>query len=298
MTDLTGNTVGFIGMGLMGRPMCENLLAADLSIIGHNRSQLVIEELTVKGLNPASSPNKVAQASDIIILMLSDTNAVENVLVGKDGILEGIRDGALIIDMGTTAVQTTRELAYKTKNLGGEYLDAPVSGGAVGARNGSLSIMAGGSAKSFKRAMPILDILGKNINHIGDVGAGQIAKMVNQVIVGLTIGAVSEALVLAEASGADPEKVRKALMGGFATSSILELHGQRMINGNFDPGGRSHTQRKDLFEAQEFAEGLGLQLPALKLNLGLYDELLEKGWGHLDHSALYKLIKSFQESLS
>ena len=280
----------------MGRPMTENLLSAGATMVGHNRSQQVVEELSAKGLSPAGTPREVAQAADTVILMLPDTDAVQQILLGDDGVIRGLQAGALVIDMGTTAVMPTRNFAASVEKAGGQYVDAPVSGGAVGAQSATLSIMAGGSDEALARAKPIFEILGKNISHVGDVSAGQVTKTVNQVIVGLTIGAVSEALVLAEAAGVDPAKVREALMGGFATSRILELHGQRMIEDNFEPGGRAKTQRKDMFEAIEFASALGIELPALNLNLELYDKLLERGWGELDHSALYKLIKDIQAS--
>tara|TARA_A100001037_G_scaffold44941_3_gene36087 strand:+ start:7812 stop:8702 length:891 start_codon:yes stop_codon:yes gene_type:complete len=296
MGALNGRTIGFIGLGLMGRPMAENLLAAGANVVGHNRSQAVVEELSANGLTAAASPKGVAQVVDTLILMLPDTDTVEHILRGGNGVIEGLREGGLVIDMGTTAVMATREFAAAVQEAGCDYVDAPVSGGAVGAEGATLSIMAGGSEQAFSCARPIFEVLGQNINHVGDVGAGQVTKTVNQVIVGLTIGAVSEALVLAETAGVDPAKVREALMGGFATSRILELHGKRMIENNFEPGGRAKTQHKDMFEAIEFASALGIELPALNLNLELYDKLLERGWGELDHSALYKLIKDIQES--
>ena len=294
MGALQGSKIGFIGLGLMGRPMTENILAAGASVVGHNRSQKVVEELSAKGLVPGATPSKVGDASDTVILMLPDTETVEKILLGDDGVVHGLQRGGLVIDMGTTAVMATRQFATAIEEAGGQYVDAPVSGGAVGAQSASLSIMAGGSEDAFARAQSIFDVLGQNVSHVGGVGAGQVTKTVNQVIVGLTIGAVSEALVLAESAGVDPAKVREALMGGFATSRILELHGKRMIEDNFEPGGRAKTQRKDMFEATEFASALGIELPALKLNLELYDKLLERGWGELDHSALYKLIKDIQ----
>ena len=296
MGALEGKTLGFIGLGLMGRPMAENILAAGASVVGHNRSQAVVDELSEKGLSPAASPSEVAQAADTLILMLPDTNTVKQILLGENGVISGLRKGGLVIDMGTTAVMATRDFAAATNEIGCDYVDAPVSGGAVGAKGATLSIMAGGSEEAFARAKPIFEILGQNISHVGDISAGQVTKTVNQVIVGLTIGAVSEALVLAETAGVDPAKVREALMGGFATSRILELHGKRMIEDNYEPGGRAKTQRKDMFEAIEFASALGINLPALNLNLELYDKLLERGWGELDHSALYKLIKDIQNS--
>ena len=296
MAALDGRTIGFIGLGLMGRPMTENLLAAGASVVGYNRSQAVIEELSASGLRPARSPSEVAEAADTVILMLPDTDTVQQILLGEQGVVGDLQTDALVIDMGTTAVMATRRFASAVADAGGHYMDAPVSGGAVGARDAALSIMVGGSLEAFDRAEPIFKVLGRNISHVGDVSAGQVAKTVNQVIVGLTIGAVSEALVLAETAGVDPAKVRDALIGGFATSRILELHGKRMIDDNFEPGGRAKTQRKDMFEATEFASTLGIELPALNLNLELYDKLLDRGWGDLDHSALYKLIKDLQKS--
>ena len=296
MAALDGRTIGFIGLGLMGRPMTENLLAAGASVVGYNRSQAVIEELSASGLRPARSPSEVAEAADTVILMLPDTDTVQQILLGEQGVVGDLQTDALVIDMGTTAVMATRQFASAVADAGGHYVDAPVSGGAVGARDAALSIMVGGSLEAFDRAEPIFKVLGRNISHVGDVSAGQVAKTVNQVIVGLTIGAVSEALVLAETAGVDPAKVRDALIGGFATSRILELHGKRMIDDNFEPGGRAKTQRKDMFEATEFASTLGIELPALNLNLELYDKLLDRGWGDLDHSALYKLIKDLQKS--
>ncbi len=293
---LDGRTIGFIGLGLMGRPMAENLLAAGASVVGHNRSRAVVEDLSAKGLRPARDPRDVAETADTLIFMLPDTDAVEIVLLGGRGVVEGLRPDALVIDMGTTAVMATRRFAAAVAGADGRYVDAPVSGGAVGARDGALSIMAGGNSDAFGRAKPVFEVLGRNVSHVGDVGAGQVTKTVNQVIVGLTIGAVAEALVLAAAAGVDPARVRDALMGGFATSRILELHGKRMIDGDFDPGGRARTQRKDMFEAVEFASALGIDLPALNLNLELYDKLLARGWGDLDHSALHKLIEDIQTS--
>ncbi|MCY4496002.1 MAG: NAD(P)-dependent oxidoreductase [Rhodospirillaceae bacterium] len=296
MAALDGWTIGFIGLGLMGRPMTENLLAAGATVVGYNRSQVVIKELSASGLRPTRSPSEVAKAADTVILMLPDTDTVQQILLGEQGVVGDLQAAALVIDMGTTAIMATRRFASTVADADGHYVDAPVSGGAVGARDATLSIMVGGSPEAFDRAEPIFKVLGRNISHVGDVSAGQVAKTVNQVIVGLTIGAVSEALVLAETAGVDPAKVRDALIGGFATSRILELHGKRMIDDNFEPGGRAKTQRKDMFEATEFASTLGIELPALNLNLELYDKLLDRGWGDLDHSALYKLIKDLQKS--
>ena len=207
MAALDGRTIGFIGLGLMGRPMTENLLAAGASVVGYNRSQAVIEELSASGLRPARSPSEVAEAADTVILMLPDTDTVQQILLGEQGVVGDLQADALVIDMGTTAVMATRRFASTVADANGHYVDAPVSGGAVGARDATLSIMVGGSPEAFDRAEPIFKVLGQNISHVGDVSAGQVAKTVNQVIVGLTIGAVSEALVLAETAGVDPAKV-------------------------------------------------------------------------------------------
>lgn len=291
MATLEGTRIGFIGLGLMGRPMSLNLLQAGAELVIHNRSRGVVEELAAQGMRPQSSPAQVARAAPVVIVMVSDTPAAEAVLLGSDGVLEGLQPGALVIDMGTTAVPATRRFAARVAERGGDYLDAPVSGGVVGAQQATLAVMAGGSEAAFARARPVLEVLGGNVTHVGGVGAGQVAKAANQIIVGLTIGAVAEALTLARRAGVDPGRVREALMGGFAGSRILELHGQRMIEGRFEPGGKVVTQRKDLAQALELAESLQLELPATRLNRELYDQLIERGAGQLDHSALVKMIE-------
>jgi 3-hydroxyisobutyrate dehydrogenase-like beta-hydroxyacid dehydrogenase len=290
MAPLDGKIIGFIGLGLMGRPMCKNLETAGAELIIYNRSRGKMDDLTKQGMSPASSPRGLAGGAETVILMVSNTPAVEQVLTGENGVLEGLKRDALVIDMGTTAVPATRELAARVRDKGADYVDAPVSGGVLGAEAGTLAIMAGGSDAAVGRAMPIFEALGINITHVGDVGAGQVAKAANQIIVGLTIGAVAEALTLAKRSGVDAAKVRAALHGGFAASRILEVHGERMINGTFEPGGKAVTQRKDLFQALELAKSLGLELPATALNMALYDRLIENGDGELDHSALFKVI--------
>lgn len=249
MTNLEGWTIGFIGLGLMGRPMCRNLQKAGARVIVHNRSRAPVDELAAEGMEPAQGPADVAAKSDIVIMMLTNTPAVEVVLLGDGGVIESVKPGSLVVDMGTTKVLSTRDYADQVRAKGGDYIDAPVS-----------------------------------------VGAGQIAKAANQVIVGLTIGAVAEAFTLARKAGADPALVRQALQGGFADSRILDLHGQRMIDGAFEPGGRSSVQRKDLDQALELANTLDLELPATSLCRDLFDKLIEAGHGDLDHSALIKAI--------
>ena len=288
--SIAGTVVGFIGLGLMGRPMSMNLHAAGAEVVIHNRSRAVVDALAAQGLKPAASPREVARRAPVVIVMVSDTPAVERVLGGDDGVASAIAPGSLVIDMGTTAVPATRELAKTIVDRGADYVDAPVSGGEVGAQSGTLTIMAGGSADAIARAMPFFEAMGRNVTHVGDVGAGQIAKAANQVVVGLTIGAVAEALALAKRAGADPAKVREALLGGFAASRILELHGQRMIDGTFAPGGKATTQRKDMQQALELASSLELELPATRLSRDLYDRLIANGGGDLDHSGLYTVI--------
>ena len=291
MGTLSGITIGFIGLGLMGRPMSLNLHRAGAELVIYNRSRGVVDELVGVGIEAAASPKDVAERAPIIVLIVSDTPAVERVLFGDDGVAHGLQTGAIVIDMGTTAVTTTRNFAQQIKAKGAHYVDAPVSGGQVGAEAATLAIMVGASEDAFARAKPIFKVLGKNITHVGEVGAGQVAKAANQIIVGLTIGAVAEALALAKRAGVDPGKVRQALAGGFAASRILEVHGLRMVDQTFDPGGKATTQRKDLAQALELAQELGMELPATTLYRDLYDKLIEMGGGELDHSALIKVLE-------
>ena len=293
MTTLDGQTIGFIGLGFMGKPMAQNLKAEGARLVINNRSQGVIEELEREGMMPAKSPADVAGAvgeDGAVILMLPDTPAVEGVLRGPDGLVSGLAPGCLVIDMGTSKVTATGAFARDVESAGGLYIDAPVSGGTIGAEGGSLTIMVGGPDDALARATLIFDVLGQSTTHVGAIGTGQIAKAANQVIVGLNIGAVAEALTLAKKAGADPARVRAALKGGFADSRILEVHGLRMIEDSFEPGGKCVTQRKDMDQALELAAELGFTLPATALNRGLYDKIVESGMGDLDHAALIKAI--------
>lgn len=287
MANLKDRTVGVIGLGLMGRPMARNLAKAGAALVISSRSPGPVEELAAEGMSPAAGPAEVAARADSIVLMLSDTVAVEAVAAA---LMDALRPGHLVIDMGTTAVGATRKLAEAVRAKGADWVDAPVSGGTVAAEAGTLTIMAGGTEEAFVRALPLFQAMGQRITHVGDSGAGQVAKMANQVIVALSIGAVAEALALAKAAGVEPGKVRDAIRGGFAESRILELHGQRMVSGDFTPGGRVVTQIKDLKQAEELAEQSGIQLPALGLSLELFELLAEQGDGGLDHSALYRLF--------
>jgi len=285
---LDTHTIGFIGLGLMGKPMARNLREAGAKIVIHNRSQAVVEELSADGMIPAASPADVVRQAKTVILMLPDTATVKAIL---ETIIPAIAPDSLIIDMGTTEATFTRTMAERVEAAGGGYVDAPVSGGTIGAENATLSIMAGGTDSAVKRARPILDILGDRVVHVGPVGAGQVAKAANQVIVGLTISAVGEALKLAERAGADPARVREALKGGFADSRILEVHGRRMIDDDFKPGGKCVTQRKDLDQALKLGREYDLELPTTALVRNQYDDVIEAGFGDLDHAALIKVLE-------
>jgi len=292
MNPLQGTTIGFVGLGLMGRPMCRNLLAAGARLVVHNRTRKVAEDFAAEnvGVTVAGSPADVARAADTVIVDVADTQAAQAVILGDGGVIEGLSENSLVIDMGTTKVPETRKFAEAVEAKGGAYLDAPVSGGTPGAAAGTLTIMAGGSEEAVERARPVFEVLGSRLTHVGGAGAGQVAKAANQVIVGLNIGAVAEALALAIRAGVDPAKVREALKGGFADSRILENHGKRMIEGDFAPGGKCVTQRKDMDQAMELAASLGLEMPATALNRDLYDKLIADGGGELDHAALIKAI--------
>jgi 3-hydroxyisobutyrate dehydrogenase-like beta-hydroxyacid dehydrogenase len=290
MKDDHPHKLGFIGLGLMGTPMCRNLIQAGLDLFVTSRSREPREKLAEAGAIALETPRQVAVAADTIIIMVADTAAVESVLFGENGVINGLRENSLVIDMGTTSVIQTRRFAELISGKGGFYVDAPVSGGTIGAESGSLTIMAGGSGEAFERALPLLKVLGDRITHVGAAGAGQVAKAANQVIVGLNIGAAAEALALAKAAGVDPAKVREALRGGFADSRILEVHGKRMVDGDYSLGARCTTQRKDMHQAIELAATLGLEMPATSLSRELYDQLIDKGGADLDHSALFTLL--------
>ena len=283
--------VGFIGLGIMGKPMAANLLAAGFPLTVHNRGPGPADELAALGATRGNSPREIAAASDVIITMLPDSPDVEAVVLGPDGIAEGVREGALYIDMSTIAPATSRRIAALLSERGVEAVDAPVSGGEPAAQSGDLSIMAGGSESAVERAQPIFDVLGKGTTHIGSAGAGQVAKAANQVVVALTIQAVAEALTLARKAGVDPARVRDALLGGFAQSRILDLHGQRMLDGNYEPGFKLQLHRKDLAIALQLGREQGVPLFSTAQAAELMDALLAQGSGDRDHSALVTLYE-------
>ena len=288
MKSLDSMKIGFIGLGLMGKPMARNLKRAGAQVSVYNRSRQKVDELTKEGFTPLTSPAEAAKSS-VVICMVSDTAAVEEILFGDNGIINAAPADSLVIDMGTTEVGATRKFAIRLIEAGFHFVDAPVSGGEVGAIEGTLSIMVGASESDMQRVKPILDVLGKQVVHVGNVGSGQIAKAANQIIVGLTIGAVAEAFALARDGGADLDKVWQALSGGFADSRILQLHGRRMIEQNFVPGGTALTQHKDLSQALTFADSNATNLPSTELCRDLYEKLIRQGDGQMDHSALFRI---------
>ncbi len=288
MKPLESLSIGFIGLGLMGKPMARNLRNAGAQVTVFNRSAQSVSELVAEGFAAAQSPADIA-LSDFVICMVSDTSAVEDVLFGTHGVATARQTHCTVIDMGTTEVSATRQFAQKLNARGIRFVDAPVSGGEVGAIDATLSIMVGASEMDMQRTRPILEVLGRRVVHVGGIGSGQIAKAANQVIVGLTIGAVAEAFALARAGGADLDRVWHALSGGFADSRILQLHGRRMIDESYAPGGKAITQHKDLQQALNFAGENETTLPSTELCRDLYRQLIERGEGELDHSALFRL---------
>ena len=278
--------IGFIGLGIMGKPMARNLLKTGYPLVVHNRSREPLKELASEGATVALSPKEVAENSDMVITMLPDSPDVEKVVLGQQGVIEGLRPGMLYIDMSTIAPATARKVYESLKAKGIESLDAPVSGGDVAAKEGTLSIMVGGNENAFQRALPLFQIMGKNIVHIGDSGAGQVTKACNQIVVALNIQAISEAFALAKKAGVDPVKVRGALLGGFAQSRILDLHGKRILDRNFQPGFKLKLHRKDLGIALQTGRELSVPLLVTAHAAELMDALLAQGKGDLDHSAM------------
>ncbi len=282
--------VGFIGLGIMGREMAANLLKGGHTLVAHSRSG-VPQALLDAGAVACASPREVANRADIIITMLPDTPDVEKVLFGENGVAQGLSAGKTVIDMSSISPVATREFAKRIEALGVHYLDAPVSGGQVGAANATLTIMVGGEEATFEAMLPLFQLMGQNINLIGGHGAGQMCKVANQIIVGLNIQAVAEALLLASAAGVDPERVRKALMGGFASSRVLEVHGQRMIDRNFEPGFRIELHHKDLGLALASAKDLDIPLPNTQNCQGLFEACMSSGGGQWDHSGLLRALE-------
>lgn len=282
-------TIGFIGLGIMGAHTARNLLKGDHTLIVSGKHS-VPEDLCSRATVVANSA-AVAQAADIVIAMVPDTPDVANVLFGEDGVAQGLAADKLFIDMSSISPIETQAFAKRVEALGADYLDAPVSGGEVGARDATLTIMVGGKEAAFERAKPLFALMGKNITHVGDSGAGQTCKVANQIIVALTIEAVGEALLFASKAGADPARVRQALMGGFASSRILEVHGERMIKRTFDPGFRIELHQKDLNLALEGARKLGIALPNTAAAQQLFNVCAANGGKAWDHSAMVRALE-------
>jgi len=283
--------IGFIGLGLMGRPMAAHLIDAGHELFV-NRVKPVSEFLVEKGATACDTPKAVAEAADIIITIVPDTPDVEAVLFGENGVADGLSEGKMVIDMSSISPVETKVFAERIAAKGCGYLDAPVSGGEVGAKNAALTIMVGGSDADFERGRPLFEAMGKTITHVGPVGDGQTAKVANQIIVGLTIEAVAEGLLFAKKAGADPAKVREALMGGFAGSTIMKVHGERMIARTFDPGFRIRLHRKDMALAVNAARDIGLALPNAAATEQLMNAAIARGDGDKDHSALIRTLEA------
>jgi len=285
--------LGFIGLGIMGKPMAGHLLAAKHAVNVYDHNPEPIKELAAKGAIACQNSKEVAQKSEIIIIMVPDTPDVEAVIFGPDGIAEGVKKGAIVVDMSSISPIATKEFAARLEAMGVDMLDGPVSGGQVGAENAALSIMIGGKPAVVEKVMPYFELMGKNIVHIGPNGDGQTCKVANQIVVALTIEAVGEALLLASKAGADPSKVRAALLGGFAQSRILDLHGERMINRSFGPGFRIRLHQKDLNLALEAARSLGLSLPNTATAQELFNAVSAQPEGaDLDHCAMVLALEN------
>lgn len=282
--------IGFIGTGIMGTPMAKNLVEAGYNVVVHNRSPIP-QSLIKKGVRVASSGKEIAEESDVIIIMVPDTPHVKAVLFGENGVAEGLTDGKIVVDMSSISPVETKEFAKSINDLNCQYLDAPVSGGEVGAKAATLTIMVGGEEDTFNVIKPIFERMGKNITLVGGNGDGQTCKVANQIIVALNIEAVGEALLFASKAGADPEKVRSALMGGFASSRILEVHGEKMIKRTFDPGFRIELHQKDLSLALSNAKAMGISLPNTATAQELFNACSAHGGSVWDHSAMVRALE-------
>ena len=283
--------IGFIGLGIMGTPMAAHLLKAGHTLFLRDVGR-ISPDLTAAGGTVCASGKEVAQKSDVIIIMVPDTPDVANVLFSLDGVASGLSNGKIVVDMSSISPIETKEFAAKVNALGCDYLDAPVSGGEVGAKAASLTIMVGGPQAAFDKVKPLFDLMGKNITLVGGNGDGQTTKVANQIIVALTIEAVGEALLRAAKAGADPAKVRQALMGGFASSRILEVHGERMVKRTFDPGFRIELHQKDLNLALSTARKIGLALPNTATTQELFNACAAHGGAKWDHSAMVRALEN------
>jgi 2-hydroxy-3-oxopropionate reductase len=286
--------VGFIGLGIMGKPMAANLIKGGHTLYLYSRSA-VAPELTAAGGIACGSSMEVAQQADIVITMVPDTPDVEMVLFGAAGVAAGLSKGKIVIDMSSISPFDTKDFAERINKLGCEYVDAPVSGGEVGAKNAALTIMVGAAESTFEKVKPLFELMGKNLTLVGGNGAGQTCKVANQIIVALNIEAVAEALLFAAKAGADPSKVRQALMGGFAASRVLEVHGERMIKRTFVPGFRVELHQKDLNLALSTARKIGVSLPNTATAQELFNACSAQGGAKWDHSAMVKALEALAQ---
>ena len=287
--------LAFIGLGIMGRPMALNLQRAGHTLFVHGRRPESMASLVSAGCIACDNAQAAAASAEMIFTMVSDTPDVEQVLFGAQGVIQGAQAGSVVVDMSTISPSATRRFAGELATHGIAMLDAPVSGGDVGAINGTLSIMVGGKLEVFERVRPLFEVLGKNIVHVGDHGAGQVAKACNQIVVALTIQGVAEALSFARQNAVDPAKVRAALLGGFAASRILEVHGQRMLDDNYAPGFKTKLHQKDLNIVLQTAAELGLVLPGTALTMQHLNALMVAGEGELDSAAIMKVVQRMSE---
>lgn len=283
--------LGFVGLGIMGLPMALNLRRAGFEVAVYNRTTARGDALKAEGAKVCASPKEVAENADIIFTCVSDTPDVEHVIFGAGGIIQGAKAGSVVVDMSTISPDATRGFAAKLDAKNIAMLDAPVSGGETGAIAGTLSVMCGGKADVFARVKPYFEKMGKNIVHVGDHGAGQVAKACNQIVIAVSIEAVAEAMLLAEKCGVDGAKVREALLGGFAASKVLDIHGNRMLTNNYAPGFKAHLHRKDMGIVMDTAAKAGVALPAATLATLNLDAVIKNGDGELDSSAIYKVLK-------
>ncbi|RPJ42618.1 MAG: 2-hydroxy-3-oxopropionate reductase [Deltaproteobacteria bacterium] len=284
--------LGFIGLGIMGKPMAGHLVKAGYEVSVYDLNLAPIQELSSRGASACKSSKEVAQKSEIIFIIVQDTPDVEAVLFGKDGLVEGLKPNSIVVDMSSISPIATKEFAKKLAGMKVKMLDAPVSGGQVGAENATLSIMVGGEEEVFEKIKPYFQLMGKNIVHVGGNGDGQTCKVANQIVVALNIEAVAEALLFASKAGADPVKVRAALMGGFAHSRILELHGEKMLNRTFNPGFRIRLHQKDLNLALQSARSMGVSLPNTATAQELFNAVAAHGGIDLDHSAMVLALEN------
>jgi 2-hydroxy-3-oxopropionate reductase len=287
--------VGFIGLGLMGKPMARNLMRAGYSLVVHNIPGDAADELAAEGAVRARGSREVAEQSDIIVTMLPDSPDVQAVVAGEGGVLEGIRPGALLVDMSSISPVVTRQLEELVRAKGAAMVDAPVSGGDVGAINGTLSIMVGGEAQDYERALPLFQVMGKTIVHVGPSGAGQVTKAANQVVVGITMGAVAEALLLGAKGGVSPEKILDVLGGGLAGNKVMEVKREKYLTHDFTPGFRAELHHKDMGIAMSAAREYGLVLPLTAIVDQLFHAMKKKGWGKEDHSGILQVLEDLSD---